>query len=527
MSISNGTKKSAFPADTVVPVDATFDFVSAGANYKITGSDLVTAFGTTGTLVSDGGASDTDVLDDQGSTKAIRKLNAGAGIALSVDANNAIEIETSNTFNTVGAKLVDDASVSPLAFRSLVAGTGMSLTETDGEILVKNLYPNGSNVVAISSLADFPTPVLGVITLADGYAYQISGSVNVGVNRFVTGTGTTIFGNSAAVDFLTSTTTGAVFTSVDNDLLFYRMTVVSTTATKLFDFTSTGATESFVIEQCALVGTTMASIAGVNIFNFRHAAAATATTGGFTFSGTCGQCKIDDCTFIASVGTALEFNGSTWDSVFLGPNIQIDVASGATGIAVAASSANINSTGRGHILGCTIFGAGTHTTGLTSSDLLWDILSNEGIGNSEFSAQAYTVGNATATTFAGTGAANITNVAFGTSITGSNLHQFTVSNAGRITYIGKEDKTFFFDATIFAEIAGGASRQYLYYIAKNGTYDAGTPSKAEYDGSNPDSGSVSGVVDLSENDYVELYVYAVTATTALTVDTCSMKIIGR
>ena len=51
MTYSNGTKKSKFPALTTLPADATLDFVSAGANYKITSSDFVDAMGTTGTLV--------------------------------------------------------------------------------------------------------------------------------------------------------------------------------------------------------------------------------------------------------------------------------------------------------------------------------------------------------------------------------------------------------------------------------------------------------------------------------------------
>jgi hypothetical protein len=62
-------------------------------------------------------------------------------------------------------------------------------------------------------------------------------------------------------------------------------------------------------------------------------------------------------------------------------------------------------------------------------------------------------------------------------------------------------------------------------LAKNGTIIASSVSAREYDGLNPGSVSCVAVTELDENDYVELYVRAETATTAITADTVSITVV--
>lgn len=69
-----------------------------------------------------------------------------------------------------------------------------------------------ANVVLVASLADFPTPVANVITLADNTSYEISGTIDISPNRIVCGTKNIIRGLDRSNDILTSNTAGALIT---------------------------------------------------------------------------------------------------------------------------------------------------------------------------------------------------------------------------------------------------------------------------------------------------------------------------
>ncbi len=74
-------------AQTLTEMDehiGSFDFVAAGTNTKILDSDLLTALGVTGSIVQEGLATDTPVLDDQGTIKGIRNIKDGFGITASI-----------------------------------------------------------------------------------------------------------------------------------------------------------------------------------------------------------------------------------------------------------------------------------------------------------------------------------------------------------------------------------------------------------------------------------------------------------
>ena len=89
-----GIKKSKFIAKTVIPSDATFDFVSNGENFKITIADFLTALNVTGSIVQVGDALDQPVLDIQGSVNGIRNLRAGTGVTITQHASGSIEISS-------------------------------------------------------------------------------------------------------------------------------------------------------------------------------------------------------------------------------------------------------------------------------------------------------------------------------------------------------------------------------------------------------------------------------------------------
>lgn len=385
-----------------------------------------------------------------------------------------------------------------------------------------------SNVVTVESLSDLPTPVTGFITLAASTVYQITGVVDIGANRLVFQHNTSLSGRDPFLDGITSSTTDALITANSASIAFHSVRLAAAAGT-IFDFAGGGSgnalrCETLFIFACDSLGT----VENAGLFTFRKSFFLPPTTSGLTFAGTTaeGTLKISDSTlYSGTAATAIDLGVATFESVFIGPNNTFVTDTGGTGLSIAAASANIIADGIGIVHVNSFEGTGTFVSaGYSLSDLRWAYSENNGLPNTFKAASCYVEGNATATTFAGIGVANIVNVDFGAGMTTDFESQFTVDTAGKLTYIGDEETIFRVTATLFGEIAGGASRQYVYYFAKNGVYQPGSVSKTEHDGSNPGSNTVSGMLSLATNDYVELQVYAVTAATDLTVNTANLTI---
>lgn len=385
-----------------------------------------------------------------------------------------------------------------------------------------------SNVVIVNELSNFPTPLVGVITLASDTVYQIAGGVDVGDSRFALSGSTAFVGNNQILDIITSSTTGALFTSTGSSLRLDGVGLIAPLGS-IFNITNPGAEvtaifmENSFIGSCASVGT----IADVFIFTFRKSALLESTVAGLSFLGSIGSLKIGDANFADYVGTAVDLGTATFDEVFIGPAVIFDSEAGQTGLNVAAASANINAGGRGFIFNSAFVGAGTATVGLDSGDILWDVQDTNGVSDTANGAQGSIIGNAAATVFGGTGIGNKVAVNFNSVFIADTVKRFTLSSAGVLSCLSKESKLYYIDTRIFAQIAGGASRQYVYLYVKNSTEIVSSSTKSEYDGSSPGSGSVSTLVELTDTDTLQLFVYAITATTSLTVDTASMTIFAQ
>lgn len=131
-----GRQKSNFPALTTIPSDATFDFVSSGTNFKITLPDFLAGLGVTGTIVQDGNALATPVLDTQGTVHNIRNLEDGSGITTSVSAENGITIEHNFQLDVTGSALSADFTADSPTFRSIAGGAGITVSAAGDVITV-------------------------------------------------------------------------------------------------------------------------------------------------------------------------------------------------------------------------------------------------------------------------------------------------------------------------------------------------------------------------------------------------------
>jgi hypothetical protein len=141
------------------------------------------------------------------------------------------------------------------------------------------------NKVVVNSLADFPTPVAGVITLEDGKDYRVSGPVDIGTNRIVFGDNCAITGDNPQNDILTYTGTDVFMTSLNQNLILVRLGISCDSGT-LFDATNInytidpaldpfqGRSKRFYINNCNLIGgtpgngSTIGGVEGFGTINF-------------------------------------------------------------------------------------------------------------------------------------------------------------------------------------------------------------------------------------------------------------------
>lgn len=143
--------------------------------------------------------------------------------------------------------------------------------------------------------------------------------------------------------------------------------------------------------------------------------------------------------------------------------------------------------------------------------------------------QGYVRGNTSVTTFPGVGDGNEVKLDVGTGFMDDTnvTTQFEMSNTGRLTFTGVEQKSFFFSSEFFLEVGGGTSQQYTLMLNQSGTLLLPSSQRTfQVNGSDPGAPTLSSVLVLEPNDWVEVWVRADTTTTDLVATHVSLKILG-
>ena len=380
---------------------------------------------------------------------------------------------------------------------------------------------NSDNSVLVSSEADMPSS----LQLADNTNYIIGGNVTL-TQDYICGANNGIIGVNGNNCVITYTGTGDAFTATNTNTRFTNITFIGATATSMFKGTGLAASFHRVnVGNCVIVAPVFLDLTNMipvlSVLNVAGFSTAVKMAGADILVFSSFKVAYIDTGDPADIG--IDLGTATFRSIVLDGSIHI---SGGTGISGLANSGNLTASGIGSISGCDFQGIATPTINITSTDAQWEIdPSNTGITQTRRTGSGHILGNALTTTFAGLGLANAVKINLGAAFIPGDQSTFTVDNTGTFTYLGLQSKTFYSSFELFSSIGGGASRQYVYLLNVNGTLAEDTSSKNEYDGSNPGSNSCSGEVTLSQGQTLELWVYAVTATTALTVDTLSGKVI--
>lgn len=241
---------------------------------------------------------------------------------------------------------------------------------------------NPSNLVLVESLSDLPESVAGVITLQDDTIYQIIGTVDISTNRLITGSNTTIKGNSPSVDTLVSSTTGALITSNDN----FRLIEVGFSANSgtIFDLNGSGS------EICLCIGVRffgnggLGSVDQYDLFEINIGLFVGFTTG-LTFTGANGSLILIDTEFfqVSGTPTSLDLDSATFGLVRL-LGCSFTSVTGGTSLNIAPNGGNLDNNRIGSITACNFVGDGTNATGYSPLDEEWAVsLTNTGINPSD------------------------------------------------------------------------------------------------------------------------------------------------
>ena len=359
----------------------------------------------------------------------------------------------------------------------------------------------GNNFVFVFSKNDFPAAVSNVITLDNEVTYFITTTIDLTGHRLVGGTNNALIGGSSESCILKSTglSSGTALITSTYSLPIRNITITHGTALDLDGDGTTTALDWFGVNftDCATVGTIK------DYTNFIMGDSAFLNSQGLTFDGTIGTIGMSNCLFDCSTsGTALILpNTLTVTRRFRIIYSSFVVLSGETGISVDAG-ATIGD--EKYILDTVNFsGGGTYTSGVTYTDNKALFVNCVGLTNTSTKGLMYMLNNTTNTSI-GISNVNTWVKAAGTTTAGTNS-KFT-HTTNRLTYNGAFTNSFL--VTVNATVRSGSSNQSISIgVAKNGTIIDESEGIIRTGTSNVEmGGSTQAVLEMTTNDYVELFV---------------------
>lgn len=497
-------KISEFILDPNVLDTSEFTFVQNGTNFKTTLADIKNALGVTGTLSSIGDASGIPILNQpSGLVNEIRKAIGSKGVITSTSAGDGLSIAGNFVNGSGGVPIIQSLTSDQTLFRSIAAGQGIAVGINNGSIVVSATAIGGSNVIVINSLADFPTPSGGVITLSANTIYRIaSNNVDVSPNRIVGSKGSVLNGFSTLTNTLTSNVTGD-FISATDSMEISQLSINCPNAT-FVNYNSPTVQNGILgiilvtVISCDKIinstnhGTLLVTNLGIN----------SNTTNGISINGTCGFTLFDAVVIQNAPGTVLDF-GTSVNSVVEVNNLEIIPASAATiPIDGLSSSGNISPIGIGNIRATNVLGTFSSTGNIVSSDLRWNFIHSNVFPDSVNRSYLTLPTNATVTVIS---AINTPVKILGTWTDVINS-RFTNDNTGRITYIGVKDVTSKISLHMELLKSGGGTDNYTLYIAKNGVVDSNLLFKFSLSTATQPIIPLNGFISLSTNDFIEVFV---------------------
>lgn len=416
---------------------------------------------------------------------------------------------TNNTAYNTRLDVLNDESNISVEVGSLHYKDGQLRLHKQNEIV--NVSFDSDNVVFVSDKNDFPEAVNNVITLEDNVTYFISSDVDLEGDRLVSGSDTTIIGGSSENCTLTST---GLNTSTP------LITIEYTTPIRHISFENVGTafavdgtSRTVALDWTGVNFVNVPNVGSINTCdNFIFTKGAFLNSGGLSLTGTIGTVAFNQSLFQSdSANTVFDLQaGLEITRRFRVIYSSFVVLSGETGIGLNASATIPN---EGVILDtCNFAGGGTYLNGIDYQDNKALFIKNVGITNSSEVAQYYMNGNTTETVVSVIGD---TYKILGTTTNGSLTSKFTHTN-NRATYVGAISRPFYVVATLSVE--SGNNNEIGVYVAKNGNILVDSEVYITTNsGGRAEAATVQTLVELTADDYIEIFVENDTSTSNITV----------
>lgn len=516
---SSWTQQTSFEQTDLIQI------IRNSTNFTVPFSAYSAALGVTGSIASLGGGTSL-LYQPTATSNFIRSIESGNGILAALSASNGVSIKHNFTFDSTGESLVINPDVASPVIKSLVGIKGVSIT-TVGNTLELAGDASALGVEVITEEADFPAASGGVITLLANTTYVMSASVTT-VNRFTLADNVLITSNNPLANVLTSTASGgSMFTGVDTNVIFDDI-LLNCPNSECFNisFSANPAIRFFmldsVIVSCTKIGT-FDDLLLIDIFNCSMPIAAD----GVTISGnTNWDTLLIDKVGIASTSgsfTGLDL-GTAVFTTLRAESITMTGPVGAISITGLASSGNMVVNSLGTLTNNSIFGGIASDGTILPSDIRWGFRGNNFTMDSIDDALLAFNGNATETVIgAGSGDDGNPIILTATWVL-EDVSRFTSTTGGRATYIGERTIHLPVDVAIGLVAAGGGTKDVTVYIALNGSVVANTGRTIQTSGSTPRTISIPWQLDLSKDDYLEVFVENNTDTINIIAESCTLRV---
>ena len=498
----NGRKKSAFPASTIIPSGAKFDFVSGGVNYSIVLADLLTALAVTGTIVQGGASTATPVHDSNGTVNIIRNLEDGSGVKASLSPQNGITLAHNFTVDATGVPVMGSPALLSPVIRSIIAGQDINVAlDGDAIQISSSAVAAGTKTVVVNVKGDLPSAVSSVITLAADTSYQFTNDINLGTDRLVLASDTSLVGTGVLNITLTYTGTGNMisWSNVAISVSNLRLSCVSGTVFSGTNISEILRFQNISIETCDKIAS-FASTTSTNI-RMTFVACKAAASDGMAFSGTFAAFGYNTGLLSLSGGHLFRLGTSVFTFFSISTAVAA-LAAGTTALSGVAASANVAANGLARVISSQIVGAGTTFSGIADNDFRWVFAHNNGVHDSHTSGLASMQANATNTVIAAT---DTPVLVAGTWTAESNSHT-TVSTAGRITYIGERGANAVVMSSLSLAPVTGTNIGLSVYVAVNGSVIANSKRSTTASSGAPTSASAMWQIEVVVGDYIEMFV---------------------
>jgi hypothetical protein len=366
---------------------------------------------------------------------------------------------------------------------------------------IQNNIPN--TFVLVDDISNLPNAVAGVITLEDNYTYYITSTIDLLGNRLVGGSNTTILGSSSENSILTSTGLGvgvplltSIYTTPIRNICFKD---VDTS----IDFD--GATNPNNMD-LDWTGVNFVNVPNIGVVkdasNFIFDKGEFLNSKGLSFDGNIETVGFGNSLFSGDglAGNLLELLSTCTITRRFRTIYSSVVAFGST----TGINVNVSATipTESYILDTINFsGGGTYLSGVDVTDNKTLFVNCKGVQNSAEISEYFMNGNITQTVVAST---SVAYKVLGTTTSSTITQKFTNTN-NRATYVGSITRAFLITATISFE--SGNNNQIGCYIAKNGSISLDSEVYGTTSGTGrAENVTIQTLVELSENDYIEIFV---------------------